>query len=261
MREKETEDMTQYRDTSKGFRRRDRWDILADLLVSYKTYIALSPVVYLILQRLDVVPKIVIGDLEKILIISLVGGLTIGTKLTWEAVENYIEDKRVNILLASVGSRVVDVVKVPREKFAELDVIGGNEFPDRTTPHGSRVFSSRQIDFENFNIVPAGDFPDDSKYPDDISLIGAQGDSNQVMKYRNAMMSDAKRGRNALRDSEFQKESAKNEEMNEIASTLERVRGGNDADPEEMSAEETIKQAEQVLQKMSLPDGEGGDEE
>jgi len=118
------------------------------------------------------------------------------------------------------------------------------------------VLVARAIDFDDEVIIPAQEF-DDDKYPDDLDIIGEDGDGSQIAKYRKALLDDARERHEITVDQEVIRESALGDAVNIYSKALRDVRDG-EIEVEHLNDEQVEVQAEQVIQQaaQSATDGE-----
>lgn len=260
MPDDETDGVSQAQIQALGTQPKTREELVVDLLKSYRTYVFLSIFGYLIgAYVLSVFPRVGIPRLAWFVGgLAVVGYLIGGTSVMYR-VKPYLTDKRVTVGLATVDGDVYDTVKIPRETFTEFTVLG-EKFPERKSVLGSTVLVARYIDFENRIIVPAGDFPRDEDVPDDVDLIGDDGDAKKVEEYRQSLLYYAKQGRDATTDRIVLKEEAVQDVVNEFAVMFEEMR---DSESEELSVENLEKEMDTIIREMSVANQQSvtGDED
>lgn len=223
-----------------------KWDLIVEFAVAYRYVILiLFIVIFGAIMLTDVsIPSL--GFAGWFLVASLIGGLTIGSSAVMYELSDYLSDRRVRVMLAPVNEGIADIVKIPRKTFGSYDIVG-TSFPDRRTLTGGKALIARAIDFDKGIIVPATEF-DDDKYPDDIDIIGEDGDGSQVQKYRNALLEDAHERHEITVDQEVIREGAMRDAVDMYSKALRDVRDG-DIEVEHLNDEQTEVAAEQMIQQ------------
>ncbi|MFD1565587.1 hypothetical protein ACFR99_18820 [Haloarchaeobius amylolyticus] len=233
-----------------------KWDRIHDLLVEYKRYIGITTGIIIIAGLAGWIDLPRLQFYHWFLLSSFGLGITIGSGAVLHELSDYLKDRRVRVMLAPVSSGVTDVIKIPRKTFGQFDVIG-TTFPDRRLMTGGKILVARAIDFDRQIIVPAQEF-DDEKYPDDLDIIGEDGDGSQVKKYRQALLDDARERHEITVDQEVIRESALGDAVDIYSKALRDVRDG-DVEVEQMSDEQTEVQAEQIIQQAAESQQNSGD--
>lgn len=233
-----------------------KWDYIVDIVTSYKHYIGIGVLLFggLVIGGFVHVPELKFW--HWFLGLSFIGGLTIGSSAVLYELSEYLRDRRVRVMLAPVNSGVADVIRIPRKTFGRYDVYG-TKFPDRRLLTRGKVLVARAIDFEKELIVPAQEFDDDN-YPDDIDIIGEDGDGTQVQKYRNALLEDARERHEITVDQEVIRESAMGSAVDMYSKALRDVRDG-DIEVEHLNDEQIEVAAEQVVEQAAQADMSDGD--
>lgn len=241
-------------------RKKTKWDKLIDFLDRFKWFILIGIAGTIVAGHFGYLKLPEFGLVEWFWTLCAFTGISIGASAVLYELEDYLKDRRVQVSIAPVQSGMHDVVRIPRKTFGEFDVIG-TRFPDRRLLDGSKILVARAIDFDEQIIVPAQEF-DDGKYPDDLDLIGEDADGQQIEKYRNALLQDARERHEITVDKEVIRESAMGDAVDLFADALKDVRDG-DIELEQMDDQQVEVQAEQLIQAAAQqnPDNGGDDDE
>lgn len=242
-------------------RKQTKWQQLTEWVSDNLKYIAGFVIVVLILGQQGVIDVPRLGVEGWFYVISGLLGGTVGVYSVMYVIEDYLQDRRVQVALTPVDSPYLDVIKIPRRTFADYTVVG-SRFPDRNTIGGSKVLAARAIDFESKVIIPAGEFPAEEQYPDDVDLIAEDADPSRVEQYRQALIEDARERRKITVDREVIRESAMSDSVDLFADALREVRDA-DIEMEQMSDGEIEAKAEDIVRTMAQqqPGENGGDSE
>jgi hypothetical protein len=239
-------------------RKQTRWQQATEWISDNLKYIAGFVLLVAILGQQGVIDVPKLGVEGWFYVSSAILGGTVGVYAVMYVIEDYLRDRRVQVALTPLDSPYLDVIKIPRRTFADFDVIG-SRFPDRNTIGGSKVLAARAIDFDSKVIIPAGEFPAEEQYPDDIDLIAEDADPSRVQQYRNALIQDARERRKITVDREVIRESAMSDSVDLFADALREVRDA-DIEMEQMTDAEIESTAEDIVRTMAQqqPD-EGGE--
>jgi hypothetical protein len=240
-------------------RKQTRWQQATEWISDNLKYIAGFAIIVAVLGQQGIIDVPKLGVEGWFYVSSAILGGTVGVYAVMYVIEDYLRDRRVQVALTPIDSPYLDVIKIPRRTFAEFTVIG-SRFPDRNTIGGSKVLAARCIDFKNKVIIPAGEFPAEEQYPDDLSLIAEDADPSKVEQYREALIEDARERRKITVDKEVIRESAMSDSVDLFADALREVRDAN-IELEQMSDAEVEAKAEDIVRTMAQQQPEdGGDD-
>lgn len=241
------------------------WDEhLIELFKSKFTLFLVLAVVYWYGSGQGWFPSYQLGTLEKAAILFFAGGYFLAGPRLRRWIEGIIPDTRIRCEIVPAESELTDGVRIPRDTFSDMDILGAKNPPKGRTIGGEIVFLVRAINFAEGIIIPAKDIDDDD-LPDDVELIAHDTDKTALQRLREVLVPLARNYVDSVQDEEVMRIEARSGVANDFAAELETIRNYDadiqsnnpDADDDSTDIEDAIRT---IAAETSDEDGGGDDE-